>query len=163
MSGTKFWEANEKFLARREYGARDPVKTEGNAPMNIRLLALALLEVDIEDIPPDDSRQTFAVGLMYGNSLIVANKGVKNGLKYGPSARRLVKASEARYPRHIPKAWRPGCTPKWPSCKISSPASKIQKARYGCLATCCKSFASANRCAPTAPDGRTNIAFHICR
>ena len=90
MSGTKFWEANEKFLARREYGAQNPVKTEGNALMNIRVLALALLEVDIEDILPDDSRQTFAVGLMYGNSLIVANKGVKNGLKYVSTIRKKI-------------------------------------------------------------------------
>ena len=48
----------------------------------MKTLASALAEVDIGEILPDDSRQTFAIGVLSGTTLIVANKGVTNGDKY---------------------------------------------------------------------------------
>jgi hypothetical protein len=82
MSESVFSRANQKFLTRRQYATAPPTSPGSKAQMNIRTLAAALQEVDLGELLPDDSRQTFAVGLYGGVSLIVANKGVTNGQKY---------------------------------------------------------------------------------
>jgi hypothetical protein len=99
MSQSVFSRANDKFLNRREFAKQQPASAGSKTMMNISTLAAALQEVELNDILPNDSRQTFAVGLFEGNSLIVANKGVTNGEKYIWTVRK--KMSE-RIGGHIP-------------------------------------------------------------
>lgn len=81
MSDT-FSDAEQKFLLRRDYAQQEPAKAGSRALLSIETMASALSQVDIGEILPDDSRQTFAVGIYQGNRLIVANKGVTNGETY---------------------------------------------------------------------------------
>ncbi len=78
----QFKAADKKFNARREYAAIEPVKWSSKALFTLETLAKALAEVDIGEILPDDTRQTFAIGLLSGTTLVVSNKGVTNGDTY---------------------------------------------------------------------------------
>lgn len=78
-----FASAESKFLGRREWAGDQYRQGLGSnqALMNIRALAEALAQVDTRDLLPDDTRQTFAIGMLQTN-IIAAVKGVSNWETY---------------------------------------------------------------------------------